>query len=128
MANWDNIRSTAKKTAGKAIKKTGELADLAGMHIRLKSLEAKRDAQYKQLGKLTYRQMKTGESMVSQIAPIIEKLDELRERIRLQVAQIEAEKAARKARKNAEEEPIVIETPADGEPEAEAEATEKTAE
>lgn len=113
MANWNEIRTTAKKTANKAIKKTGELADLAGMHIRLKSLEAKRDAQYKQLGKLTYRQMKTGESMVAQIAPVIEKLDELRERIRLQVEAIEAEKAARKARKEATEEPVAEEEPSE---------------
>ena len=107
MANWNELRTTAKKTANKAIQKTGELADIAGMHIRLKALEAKRDAQYKQLGKLTYRQMKTGEPLAGQIAPIIEKLDELRERIRLLVAEIEAEKAARKAKKeeSAKEEP-----------------------
>lgn len=104
MADWKEIRTSAKRTADKAIKKTGELADIAAMHIRLKALEAKRDAQYKQLGKLTYRQIKTGESLVGQIAPVIEKLDELREKIKNLVAEIEAEKAARKAKKTAEAE------------------------
>ena len=99
MADWKEIRTNAKKTANKAIKKTGEIADVASMHIRLKALEAKRDAQYKQLGKLTYRQMKTGESLVGQIAPVIEKLDELRDKIKALVAEIEAEKATRKAKK-----------------------------
>lgn len=123
MANWSEIRTTAKKTANKAIKKTGEIADVAGMHIRLKSLEAKRDAQYKQLGKLTYRQMKTGESLVGQIAPVIEKLDELREQIKRQVAEIEAEKAARKAKKAAPAEEFTIEIVSD-----EGDAREETAE
>ncbi len=119
MADWKEIRTSAKKTAGKAIKKTGELADMASMHIRLKALEAKRDAQYKQLGKLTYRQMKTGESLVGQIAPVIEKLDELREKIKALVAEIEAEKAARKAKKAAQEDDETAS------PEEDADATEE---
>ncbi len=123
MADWKEIRTSAKKTADKAIKKTGELADVASMHIRLKALEAKRDAQYKQLGKLTYRQMKTGESLVGQIAPVIEKLDELREKIKALVTEIEAEKAARKAKKAEKAEEATEESCADAGA-AEEEATE----
>ena len=99
MANWKEIGSGAKRAANKAIKKTGEIADLASMHLRLKALESKRDEQYELLGKLTYRQLKTGETQATRIAATIEKLDELREKIRELGTQIEAEKEARKQAK-----------------------------
>ena len=96
MANWKEIGNGAKRAANKAIQKTGEIADVASMHLRLKSLESKRDEQYELLGKLTYRQLKTGESQATRIAATIEKLDELRAKIRELGTQIEEEKAARK--------------------------------
>lgn len=99
MANWNDICATAKTVANKAMQKTGEMADLAAMKIRLKALESKRDEQYKRLGKLTYRQLKTGESQADRIAPTVERLDVLREKIRLQVAEIEAERAERAAKR-----------------------------
>ena len=99
MANWNDICVTAKAVANKAMQKTGEMADLAAMKIRLKALESKRDEQYKRLGKLTYRQLKTGESQADKIAPTVERLDVVREKIRLQVAEIEEERAARAAKR-----------------------------
>ena len=114
MANWDEIYVTAKGMANKAMRKTEELADIAAMRIRLKALENRRDEQYKVLGKLTYRQLKTGESQADKIAPVVANLDQIRGKIRKQIAEIEEEKAAREARKMqmyAEEDETTSETP-----------------
>ena len=46
MANWQKIKSSAKRIAKSAIKGTGEAADIASLHIKLKSLE-------KELGQLS---------------------------------------------------------------------------
>ncbi len=95
MANWEQIKGNVKVAANKAIKTTGELADSASMQIKLKSLESKRDKKYKELGKLTYRQIKTGDSLAAEIAPIIDELDAIREQIRQQKALIDEAKKAK---------------------------------
>ena len=95
MANWEEIRQKAKQAASKAAQKTEEIASMAAMQIKLKSLESKRNAQYQLLGKLTYRQLKSGESQAEKIAPVVEELDSLIEQIRAQVIEIEQEKKAR---------------------------------
>ena len=105
MANWEQIKGNVKQAANKAIKTTGELADLASMHLKLKALEGKRDKRYTELGKLTYRQIKTGESLAERISQIIEDLDTIRERIREQNQLIDDTKKARaEARAKAKEE------------------------
>ena len=106
MANWGEIRASMSRAANKALKKTEELADTAGMHLKLKNLEGKREDKYAALGKLTYRQLKTDETFTEEIAKLIEELDELREKIRVAKDEIEAAKKAReaeKARRKAEE-------------------------
>ncbi|MBR2354268.1 MAG: hypothetical protein IKA76_07205 [Clostridia bacterium] len=105
MANWEAIKENVKVVADKAVKTTGELADSAAMQIKLKSLEHKRDKKYKELGKLTYRQIKTEESMAERIAPIIDELDEVRAQIKAQAKLIDDAKKARaeaRAKKNEE--------------------------
>ncbi|MBQ8331617.1 MAG: hypothetical protein IJX94_03860 [Clostridia bacterium] len=104
MASWNELRDTAKRAATKAINKTSELVDIASMQIKLKSLESKRNTQYQLLGKLTYRQLKSGESQAEKIAPVVAELDTILEQIREQVAEIEAAKKAREERKQAEKE------------------------
>ncbi|MBO5883206.1 MAG: hypothetical protein J6Q78_02225 [Clostridia bacterium] len=101
MANMNNIKTNVSRVANKAIKKTGELADIASMHLKLKSLEHKLDSKYKDLGKLTYKQLKSGASQAEKIADTIVDIDAIREEIRLQKEKIEAEKQARKERKAA---------------------------
>jgi len=98
MADWKKIRNNVSKATNKAIEKTGELADMASMHVRLKTLEAKRKEQYAVLGKLTYRQLKNGESQAEKIAPVIEELDALQEKIRAVLAEIEIAKAQKAAK------------------------------
>ena len=102
MANMNDIKTNVSRAANKAIKKTGELADIASMHLKLKSLERKLDGKFKELGKLTYKQLKSGASQAEKIAEAIVEIDALREDIRLQNEKIEAEKQARKERKAAE--------------------------
>ena len=101
MSNMNNIKSNVSRAATKAIKKTGELADIASMHLKLKSLERKLESKYGELGRLTYKQLKSGASQAEKIADSIVAIDKLREDIRLQKEKIEAEKQARKERKAA---------------------------
>lgn len=107
MANWEEIRESVGRAANQAVKKTGELADTASMHVKVKKLELKLEKAYAVLGKNTYRQLKTEESLAEEIAKTIEEIDTLRDKIRIQKAEIEAAKQARaeqKAQKKAEAE------------------------
>lgn len=98
MADWKKIRKNVTKATNKAIEKTGELADMASMHVKLKTLEAKRKEQYALLGKLTYRQIKHGESQAEKIAPVIEELDALQDKIRSVLTDIETAKTQKQAK------------------------------
>lgn len=99
MADWKKIKRNVGRTATKAVEKTEELADMAALHIKLKTLEAKRKEQYAQLGKLTYRQIKSGDSQAEKIAPVIEELDSLRDKVNELMVEIEAAKKARQEKK-----------------------------
>ena len=99
MANWKKIRTTVGHAATTAAKKTGEVADLTAMRLKLKMLQAKRDEQYKQLGKLTYRQLKSGESQAEKIAPVVEELDELAVKMQVLVNDIARAKEQYAAKK-----------------------------
>jgi hypothetical protein len=66
---------------------------------KLKALEAKRNDEYEMLGRLTYRQLKTGISQADRIAPVISNLDEIRARIRKINADIEGVKQERDNRR-----------------------------
>ena len=112
--NWKKVRKNVGRVTNKALEKTGEIADMASMHIKLKTLEAKRKEQFAILGKLTYRQIKTGESQAEKIAPVIEELDALREKILAAVTDIEsakkgkAEKAEKAETKEEAKAPIEV--------------------
>lgn len=99
MADWEKIRKNLGDAAQKAKKKTGELAEDASMQIKLKALESKRDSLYEQLGRLTYRQLKTGESQAEKIADTIDALDDVRAKHRAQAVLIEKTKRARAEQK-----------------------------
>lgn len=99
MAAWEIFKLSAKRAADKALKETSDAADLAGLHIRLKALEAKRNEEYEMLGRLTYRQLKTGVSQAERIAPVIENLDKTRALIKKANQQIEETRALRDERR-----------------------------
>ncbi|MBO5939233.1 MAG: hypothetical protein J6Q82_07030 [Clostridia bacterium] len=107
MADWNQIKKNLGTAAEKAKKKTGELVDDASMQMKLKRLEAKRNALYEQLGRLTYRQLKTGESQAEKIADTIEGLDDVRAKHRAQaelIAKTKRERAEQKIACEAEAE------------------------
>ena len=99
MANWENIKSGVTRVANTTIKKTGELAGNASMHMKLARLMAKRDEMFEKLGKLTYIQLKTKESRAEEIAAIISQIDSLGVQIVKQKAKIEEAKAQKEQSK-----------------------------
>jgi len=99
MATWEMFKLSAKRAANKALKETGEAADIAALHLKLKTLEAKRNSEYEMLGRLTYRQLKTGVSQAERIAPVIENIDTIRYRIKKVTSEIEETKLAREERR-----------------------------
>ena len=105
MADWNTVRTTIGQAASKAVHKTGEVADTASLYVKIKAAEAKLDGYYTALGKLTYKQLKSGESQAEKIAPVVDKIRALREKIRDLRNQIELDKAKRKVKTE-----IVIET------------------
>ena len=93
MANWENVKSGVSKAANTTIKKTGELAGNASMHMKLARLMSKRDDLFEKLGKLTYAQLKADESHAEEISAIISQIDTLNVQIRVQKGKIEEAKA-----------------------------------
>ena len=93
MANWENIKSGVSKAANTTIKKTGEFAGNASMHMKLARLMSKRDDLFEKLGKLTYAQLKADESHAEEISAIISQIDTLNVQIRVQKGKIEEAKA-----------------------------------
>lgn len=106
MANWSTVKEGAARATNKAIRKTGEVADVAAIYVKIKMAEAKLDGYYTTLGKLTYKQLKTGESQAEKIKPIVDGIDATREKIRLLRQKIEEEKQRRKEAKAAKPEDI----------------------
>lgn len=87
-----SIGKAIKKTAAKAIRKTEEVADVTAKRIKLRSIDSKLDERYETLGKLTYKQLKTGESQAERIALYIESIDKLRAERKAVQAEIDAYK------------------------------------
>jgi len=81
MASWNEIRDDVSRVANKAIKKSEELADSASAHIKLKLTEKKLSSAYERLGRLTYKQLKSGESQAEKISEAIATIDSLRDEL-----------------------------------------------
>ena len=101
MADWNSVRMGATRVANKAIRKTGEVADVATVYVKIKMAEAKLEGYYTSLGKLTYKQLKTGESQAEKIKPIVDGIDSTREKIKMLNAKLEEEKQRKKDEKAA---------------------------
>ena len=99
METWELFKLSAKRVANTALQETSDAADLAGLRIRLKALEAKRDEEYEMLGRLTYRQLKTGVSQAERIAPVIENLDKIRGQIKKTELQMDKTRQLRDERR-----------------------------
>lgn len=106
MADWNTVRTTIGHAASKAAHKTGEVADTASLYVKIKAAEAKLDGYYTALGKLTYKQLKSGESQAEKIAPVLEGIDAVQEKIRTLRNKIEIDKAKRKTKSTT----VILET------------------
>lgn len=93
MASWKEIRSNVERVAKKTINKTEEIAENASMHVKLTTLNSKRDGLYEKLGKLTYKQLKSGVEKAEEIAKVIADIDKTLDDIAKQKAKIEEAKA-----------------------------------
>ena len=93
MSEFGIFCKKVKKVAGKAVKKTGEVADIAVKRVKLQRIDSKLSDRYEMLGRLTYKQLKTGESYAEKIALYIEAIDQLRADRKALNAEIEAEKS-----------------------------------
>ena len=104
MPGWEDFKKGIGKIADKTASKTRELTDIASIKIKIASKEADRDAEYKVLGRLTYKKLKGDESAsnaTERISECIQKLDKINEEISLLKAEEEAKKAERQAAKEA---------------------------
>ena len=95
MSDWGEIKNKIGKAAGKAVKKTEEIADVAKKQIKLKSYDSKLSSKYESLGRLTYKQIKCGESQAESISTVISEIDELRVKRSDLANEIEADKVRR---------------------------------
>ena len=75
MSEFNGLCKKIKKTAAKVAKKTGETADMAVKYIKLQKIDSKLSDRYEMLGRLTYKQLKTGESYAEKIAIYIDSID-----------------------------------------------------
>lgn len=78
MANWNEIRTDVSKAAKDAVKKTGEFAENASIHLNIKRVELRLHAAFERLGRLTYKQLKADESQAELISETIATIDSLR--------------------------------------------------
>ena len=97
MATWQEFCDSVTKLTNKAIVKTGELADSASLHLKLAQKEAALAELYEQFGKLTYKQIKQGDSTEEKATELIEKLDALYAEISAIKAEIQAKKESKKS-------------------------------
>ena len=78
MSSFNEFCDGAKRFARKAAKKTGEVAQSASLRLKLEGVKNKLCANYEKLGRLTYKQLKSGNSQAQKIAEVIAAIDSLR--------------------------------------------------
>ena len=100
MSEFNNFCKKVKKTAVKVAKKTGEATDIAVKYIKLQRIDSKLSDRYEALGRLTYKQLKTGESYAEKIALYIQSIDQLRTDRKALNEEIEADKARYREKDN----------------------------
>ena len=104
MSEFNNFCKKVKKTAAKAVKKTGEAVDIAAKYVKLQRIDSKLSDRYEALGRLTYKQLKTGESHAEKIALYIQSIDQLRVDRKNLNEEIEADRARYKSKETEAEE------------------------
>ena len=80
MSSWNEFCSDARRFANKAAKKTEDLAHTASLRIKVEGIKNKLSANFEKLGRLTYKQLKSGESQAEKISEVLSEIDELIEK------------------------------------------------
>lgn len=104
MASWDKIKTQIGRVTNKVVTKTGEVADTASKHVKLKSIEGRLSECYENLGRLAYRHIKRGSVSEEKVDAIVAEIGELIAEKKAIKAEIEAEKERRAAEKQARKE------------------------
>lgn len=81
MALFDDLTKKAAKFTEKTIEKSSELADTAKTKVSIKSAEADLDDQFIKLGKLYYEVLNKDNVFDEKVAPVVQKIDEINQRI-----------------------------------------------
>ena len=102
MADWEKISRNVGRAAGKAVRKTEEIADIALKNIKLATCDAKISKLFEKLGRLTYKQLKTGETQAEKIAELMLSIDRARAEYAALRREIEEDRARREEAKRAE--------------------------
>ena len=97
MANWDDIKAGVGRVANKTAKKVGEIADIASMQFKVRTLTAKKNTKFEKLGKLTYKQFKSDITQAEAIAVTVNEIDEIIAQIKELKEKIEAAKKESKS-------------------------------
>lgn len=95
MSSFNEFCDGARRFAGKAAKKTGELAQTASLRIKFEAVKNKLSSKFEKLGRLTYKQLQSGETQAEKISEIIADIDALRKEesdIKDQIDSIKKEK------------------------------------
>ena len=79
MSSWNEFCDDARRFANKAAKKTGELAHSATLRVKLEATKAKLSGRFETLGRLTYKQLISGETQAEKISEVISDREKLRE-------------------------------------------------
>ena len=103
MADWKKIKEQVGSAASKVVRKTEEIADITVKRVKLASSEAKTEKLYEKLGRLTYKQLKTGETQAEKISEVILEIDRSRAESAEIRREIEADKKSREDAKKQEE-------------------------
>ena len=104
MANWSEIKSKIGKTTDKVVAKTGEVADIAAKHIKLKAMDGKISGKYEELGRYYYKQLKSEQSQEEKISTTVNALESLIADRKTLREEIEEDKKRRAEEKKAREE------------------------
>ena len=101
MATLNNIKDNVKCAATRTINKTGDIAEIAKLHLKLARLISKCDKEFEKLGKLTYRQLKSDNASYAEaIAAVLAHIDALTtqiSRIKIKIEKLKAQNEAEKS-------------------------------
>jgi hypothetical protein len=101
MASWEKIKTQIGKVTNKVVAKTGEVADTASKHVKLKTIEGNLSEKYELLGRLAYKHIRGGEVSEEKVEAVTAEIAELIAQKKQIKAEIEADKERRAAEKQA---------------------------